>query len=310
MAMKAIRIHEFGGPEVLRQDELALPVPKDDEILVKIHAASVNPIDYKIRSGARGDRSKLPLTLGRDLSGTVETVGARVRDVSQGDAVYGMPDWDRGTYAEYVVLKPAERAFKPRTSDHVGSAAVPLAALTAWQGLFDHGKLQSGQRVLIHGGGGGVGHLAIQLAKARGAWVATTVSKQDIGFAQGLGADQVIDYKGQQFEDQLRDMDLVYDLIGGETQTRSFKILKHGGALISTVQNPDEALAVQKSIHTARYMAVPNAGQLGEIASLIDQGKVKPVIAATFRLADAAKAQTKLEKEHVQGKIVLEIVPV
>jgi NADPH:quinone reductase-like Zn-dependent oxidoreductase len=307
--MKAIRIHDFGGPEVLKQDELPIPVPQGDEILVRIHAASVNPVDYKIRGGARGDRSKLPLTLGRDCSGTVETAGAQAREVKPGDGVFGMPTPDRGTYAEYVVLKAAEYARKPQKADHVQAAAVPLAGLTAWQGLFDHGKLEPGQRVLIHGGGGGVGHLAIQLAKAKGAWVATTASKVDLEFVRGLGADQAIDYKGGQFEDQLHDIDLVYDLVGGETQTRSFKVLKQGGALISTLQMPDAALARQKSVRIDRYAAVPNATQLAQMANLFDSGKLQPRICATFPLAEAAKAQSKLEQEHVQGKIVLKVVP-
>jgi NADPH:quinone reductase-like Zn-dependent oxidoreductase len=307
--MQAIRIHDFGGPEVLRRDEVPLPVPTDNEVLVRIHAASVNPIDYKIRSGARADRSKLPITLGRDLCGIVENCGARVRDVKPGDAVFAMLDWDRGSYAQFAILKAVERARAPQKADHVHAAAAPLAALTAWQGLFDHGKLQPGQRVLIHGGAGGVGHMAIQLAKAKGAWVATTVSKQDIDFARGLEADQVIDYQQQQFEDELRDIDVVYDLIGAETQTRSFKVLKEGGALISTVQKPDDALAKQKNLRTAIYMAVPNAGQLAEVARLVDDGRIRLIVAATFPLADAGKAQTALEKGHVRGKIVLEVIP-
>jgi NADPH:quinone reductase-like Zn-dependent oxidoreductase len=206
-----------------------------------------------------------------------------------------------------VVLKPGEWASKPSSVSHIEAAAVPLAALTAWQGMVDHGGLKSGQRVLIHGGAGGVGHFAIQIAKAKGAWVATTCAKEDFDFVRGLGADQAIDYKHEKFEELLSDVDLVYDLISGETQERSFKVLKQGGALISTLQEPDKAKALAKNIKIAHYMAKPDADELTQIAALIEAGEIHPVVHATYRLADAARAEQALATEHVRGKIVLTV---
>ena len=307
--IKSIRIHGFGGPEVLREDRVPMPQAGNGEILVKVHAASVNPVDFKIRKGGYSGPEKLPIAMGRDVSGTVESWGAGVEGLRRGDAVFAMLGRERGGYTDYVVVKPDEFAAKPRKIDHTRAAAVPLAAITAWQGLFDHGRLTKGQRVLIHGGAGGVGHFAIQLAKTKGAWVATTVSGQDREFVRGLGADQIIDYKKQHFEDEVGDVDLVYDLVAGETQDRSFGVLREGGALVSTLKEPDASRAKAKNLHVARYMAEPNAAQLSQIAALIEDGKVRPVVASVFSLEDAAKAQSKLEHDHVRGKIVLELVP-
>jgi NADPH:quinone reductase-like Zn-dependent oxidoreductase len=305
-SMKAVRIHDFGGADVLREESLPVPQPGNDELLVKVCAASINPVDYKIRKGGYIGPEQLPVTMGRDISGTIEILGADVRDFGKGDAVYAMLGRDRGGYAEYVIVKPGEFAAKPAKLDHVRAAAVPLAAMTAWQGLFDQGGLAAGQRVLIHGGAGGVGHMAVQFAKAKGAWVATTVSKSDLGFARDLGADRAIDHRNEDFSEELHDLDLVFDLIGGETQKRSIKVLKDGGTLISTVDLAD-GLGKEKHIRTAHYMAVPNSGQLVEVARLIDEGKVRVVVDAVFLLADAARAQEMLEKEHIRGKVVLEV---
>ena len=209
--MKAIRIHSFGGPEVLELDDVPIPQPGEDELLMRIHAASVNPVDYKIRRGTVPwvSREMLPMTLGRDLSGTVESTGAGVDAFGEGEAVYAMlGSIDRGSYAEYVLVRPNEAAPKPARLSHIEAAAVPLAALTAWQGLFDHGHLEAGQTALVHGGSGGVGHFAIQFAKVKGATVLTTVSGQNLGFARELGADRAIDYESQRFEEIARDVDL------------------------------------------------------------------------------------------------------
>jgi NADPH:quinone reductase-like Zn-dependent oxidoreductase len=307
--MKSFRIHDFGGPDVLKEDEVPLPQPVDDELLVRVHAASINPIDLKIRDGSRGDSKKLPIAMGRDLCGTIESWGSGAESVRKGDSVFAMLDWDRGGYAQYALLKATEWAFKPQKIDHIRAGAAPLAALTAFQGLFDHGKLQKGQRVLIHGGAGGVGHFAVQLAKAKGAWVATTVSKQDFEFVRGLGADRMIDYKNDKFEDVLNDIDLVYDLVAGEVQARSFHVLKNGGAMISTLSAPDQTRAKEKNLRVAHYMATPNGKQLAEIARLIDNGRVRPVVDSVFAFQDAAKAQEKLANGHIRGKVVLEVVP-
>jgi NADPH:quinone reductase-like Zn-dependent oxidoreductase len=309
MDMHAIRIHSFGGPQILRDDIVPVPKPERDEILVRIIAASINPVDGKTREGKFpkvGD-DDLPVTLGRDLSGVVERTGSYVQDIKVGTELFALLGYDRGAYAQHVVLKAGEWARKPENLTHVEAAAIPLAALTAWQGMITHGGLQKGQRVLIHGGAGGVGHLALQIAKAKGAWVATTCSGQDMEFVRGLGADQAIDYKTEKFEDILKDIDLVYDLIAGDTQERSFKVLKQGGALISTLQEPDKATALAKNITIAHYMAKPDAQQLTEIADLVRDGKIKPVIARTYDLRDAAEAEKSLANDHVRGKIVLTV---
>ncbi|HEV8026336.1 MAG TPA: NADP-dependent oxidoreductase [Stellaceae bacterium] len=306
--MKAIRIHRFGGPEVMAVEGVPVPEPAGDEILLRVHAASVNPVDYKIRQGKFVGADKLPIALGRDASGTVEKTGPAQRELRRGDALYAMPGFDRGAFAEYVILKANEAARKPERSSHVEAASVPLAGLTAWQGLFDHGGLKEGQRVLIHGGVGGVGHLAVQFAKAKGARVFTTVSRDDLDFVRELGADEAIDYKAQRFETVAHDVDVVFDLIGGETQERSWTVLKRGGILVSTVGQPPREKAAQHGVRTASFMALPNATQLATIGRLIDDGKVRPHIAATFPFAEAAAAEEQLEHGHVRGKIVLRLV--
>ncbi|HEX3416952.1 MAG TPA: NADP-dependent oxidoreductase [Stellaceae bacterium] len=306
--MKAIRIQAFGGPEVLQLDDVAIPQPAEGELLVRIHAASVNPVDYKIRRGTVPwvSSEMLPMTLGRDLSGTVESAGTGVDAFSDGDALYAMLGGiDRGSYAEYVLVRPNEAAPKPARLSHIEAAAVPLAALTAWQGLFDHGYLEAGQTVLIHGGSGGVGHFAIQFAKVKGAEVLTTVSAQNLDFVEELGADRAIDHQSQRFEEIARDVDLVLDLVGGETRERSWSVLKPGGVLVSALGEPSREKAMQHRAHGVGYRAQPNAGQLAEIGRLIDEGKVRPVIMATYQLAEARGAHERLERGHVRGKIVL-----
>jgi NADPH:quinone reductase-like Zn-dependent oxidoreductase len=309
--MQAIRIHEFGGSDVLTTDKVERPTPGANEVLVRIVAASVNPVDYKTREGRLPaiKREDLPITLGRDLSGVVEACGEDAGHVMKGDAVFAFIGRDRGAYAQYVLVRNTELAPKPDNLSHVEAAAVPLAALTAWQGLIDYGDLLPRERVLIHGAAGGVGHFAVQIAKAKGAWVAATCSKEDMDFVQKLGADQVIDYKNQKFEDEVKDIDLVFDLVGGETQERSFAVLKNGGALISTLQEPDQMKARKKNLRASHYMAEPDFGELAEIGGLLLSGKIKPHIAAIFPLKEAARAENLLDKGHVQGKVVLTVAP-
>ncbi|MER9875488.1 NADP-dependent oxidoreductase [Mesorhizobium sp. M0195] len=305
ITMKAVRIHDFGGPEVLSLDAVPLAQPHDDEVTLKVYAASVNPVDYKVRKGSSG--ADLPVTLGRDVSGVVELCGTRAHTLKKGDPLYAMLGNDRGGNAEYVVVKATEAAAKPQRLSHAEAAAVPLAGLTAWQGLFDHGGLKSGQRVLIHGGAGGVGHLAVQFAKAAGAFVATTVSAQDFDFVRALGADQAVDYKNQRFEEVVEDVDLVFDLVAGETQDRSWDVLKPDGTLVSTLSEPS---AEKARLHRARgvsYFTKPNAAQLAEISRLIDAGKVRPFVQAIYPLEEVARAEEQLEKQHTRGKIVLQV---
>jgi NADPH:quinone reductase-like Zn-dependent oxidoreductase len=307
--MKAVRIHEFGGPETLKLEDLPIPEPGAGEVRIRVMAASVNPVDYKMRNGGYLPADALPLTLGRDVAGVVDAVGDGVDRFHVGEAVFAMLDRDHGGYVEFVAQTAANCARKPARLDFIQAAAVPLAGLTAWQGLFDHGGLQAGQRVLIHGAGGGVGHLAVQFARAHGAAVIATCSSADVDFVKSLGATEVIDYKTERFEDHVQNVDLVFDLVAGETQDRSWAVLKNGGALISTLKEPDKATAAAKHARAARYMAQPNGAQLAEIGRLIDLGQVMPRIDRVFPLGDAARAEATLEHEHVRGKIVLEVTP-
>jgi NADPH:quinone reductase-like Zn-dependent oxidoreductase len=307
--MKAIRIESFGGPETLEVAQVECPRPRDDELLIQVRAASVNPVDYKIRSGQYPavKREDLPKVLGRDVAGVVAARGAAVATFLDGDEVFAMLDGGPGGYAEYVTVPADICVRKPAALDFAEAAAVPLAAITAWQGLFDYGGLLAGQRALIHGGAGGVGHFAIQLAKAHGAAVITTCAERDKDFVRSLGADQAIDYKSERFEDLVQDVDLVLDLISGDTQERSWSVLKDGGTLVSTLSRPSER---QARIHHARamnYIAKPNGAELGQIAHLITEGKVRPHVAARMALEEVAAAHRKLEHEHPRGKIVLEI---
>jgi len=235
MIMKAIRIHQYGGPEVLAQVEMQCPTPGPDEVLIKVRAASVNPLDWKMRAGLVKKIFPLtfPATLGRDVSGTVEEAGDNVTQFKRGDEVYALVS---GGYAEYVVAKETAVAKKPRTLDHVQAAAVPAVGLTALQALFEVAQLSAGQKVLIHAAAGGVGNFAVQLAKARGAYVIGTASSKNHPLLNELGVDQAVDYRKTRFEDVVREVDVVLDTVGGETQERSFKVLKKGGILVSLVQ--------------------------------------------------------------------------
>jgi NADPH:quinone reductase-like Zn-dependent oxidoreductase len=307
--MKAVCMHAYGGPEVLKLEEIEMPEPADDEVLVRVRAAGVNPIDYKVRSGAfsEGRPLKEPLVLGRDVAGTVERCGRSVHGFKPGDRIFAMLDGGPGGYAQYVAIKADLCAPEPRGLDHITAAAVPLAGLTAWQGLFDEGHLEAGQRVLVHGGAGGVGHLAIQLARAKGARVSTTVAGEDAEFARSLGADQVVDYQRERFEDKIHDVDLVLDLIAGETQLRSWAVLKEGGALVSTLTQPSQEKAREHHARGSHYRAHPSGSELAGIGRLIDAGKVKPRVTATYPLEQAAAAQERIAHQHVQGKVVLQI---
>ena len=276
---------------------------------MRVIAASVNPVDYKIREGKYPavKPNMLPYVPGRDIAGIVEACGGLVDDWKPSSKLYAMLGIDRGGYSEFALVNAEEAAHKPRSLDFVAAASVPLAGLTAWQGLFRRGKLQSGQRVLIHGGAGGVGHFAVQFAKARGAYVITTVSEKHVDFVRGLGADEVIDYKKPRFEDVAKNVDLVFDLIGGETQERSWAVIRRGGALVSTLTAPSQDRAKALGVHAMRYTVRESGAELEEIGRLIDAGKVKPKIAKTFQLGEAANAQQYVEEGHTEGKVVLKI---
>lgn len=309
--MKAIRIHEYGGPDVLSIDEIPMPEPAADEVLIRVHATSVNPVDWKIREGLRKEKfpSKLPLTLGWDVSGVVEQVGEKVSIFRKGDEVYGRPDPTKnGAYAEYIVVKANLLSIKPISIGHTEAAAVPLAGLTAWQGLFDHGLLKEGQKVLIHAAAGGVGTYAVQFAKSKGAYVIGTASDQNIDFLKRLGADEVIDYNMDNFETILSDIDLVLDTIGGDTQLKSIEVLKIGGRLITTLAPEFVTEAKPKNVHLTAYMAQSFPEQLAEIATMIDAGKVKPIIDQVLPFTEARSAHIRSEEGHTRGKIVLQVI--
>ena len=304
--MKAIRIHQYGGPEVLAQVETQRPTPGPNELLIKVAAASVNPFDWKVRAGYMKQFFPLtfPATLGWDVSGTVEEVGAAVTRFKRGDEVYTRLEAGGG-YAEYTVADETIVASKPRTSDHVQAAAVPTAGLTAWQALFEVAQLRAGQKVLIHAAAGGVGNFAVQFAKAKGAYVIGTASSRNQSLLRELGVDIALDYNKTRFEDVVRDVDVVLDTIGGDTQDRSFKVLKKGGILVSIVQPPSNELAAKYGVRALFYGGHPSSADLTEISKLIDSNKVKPLVETVLPLADARQAHELSQSGHARGKIVL-----
>lgn len=308
LTMKAVTLRSFGGPDRLEPADVPAPELHDGEVRIHVKAAGVNPVDYKIRSGsfAKAD-VKLPTVLGRDVAGVVESVGRGVSDLKAGDEVYAYLNAHSGGYAEFAVAKDEEVAPKPRSVDFVHTAAVPLAATTAWQALHDHGHIRAGQRVLIHGAGGGVGLFAVQFAKAAGAFVIATAAPEDLDLVKQVGADEVINYKQERFEERTGPVDLVVDLVAGDTQERSWQVLKDGGALISTLQQPSKDQAAAHHARAAVFMAQPHREQLVEIARLIDEGKVRVEVTKIFPLRDARVAHDTLEHQHSTGKIVLTV---
>ena len=307
--MKAARAHEYGAPEVLKIEDAPRPEPKEDEILVRVHAAGVNPVDAKVRAGMfKQPGASMPLIPGYDISGVVEKTGAKATKFKAGDEVYAYLSLERGgAYAQCAIAKESELAAKPKTLTHEQAAAVPLAALTAWQALFEKAKLTEGQTVLIHGGSGGVGSFAVQMAKARGAKVIATASAANQDFLKELGADQGIDYRAQKFEEVAKDVDVVLDTVAGETLRRSYDVVKKGGFIVSVLEPPAKAELEKRGIRGTVFLVQPNAQQLAEIAQMIDAKAVKPFVSQTFPLADVQKAHAAIETGHTRGKIVLRI---
>jgi NADPH:quinone reductase-like Zn-dependent oxidoreductase len=304
--MRAVRLHAFGGPDVLKIEETSRPEPKSGEVLIRVHGAGVNPVDWKIREGYTNH--KLPLVPGWDVAGVIEKVGPGVTSLKPKDEVYGYFDLSRnGAYADYVAVPAEEVALKPKSLDLTKAAAVPLAALTAWQGLFDVGGLKPGQKVLIHAAAGGVGSFAVQFAKWKGAHVIGTASGRNVQFVRELGADEVIDYTKTAFEEAVDNVDLVFDTMGGETQKRSWQVLKKGGILVSILGQPPQKDADAWGVRQASFVVKPDAAELDQIADLIDLGDVKPVVETVLPLSDARKAQELSQTGHTRGKIVLEV---
>src|SRR5262245_13378198 len=305
--MKAIRLHARGGPEAFTYDEAQQPRPGEGEVLVRVHAAGVIHTELSwvaTWTTPAGEPRPLPVIPGHEFSGEIVAVGAGVRDAGAGDLVYGLNDWYwDGASAEYCVARVADIAHKPASVDHVHAAATPISALTSWQGLVEGAGLAAGQRVLIHGGAGGVGTFAVQLARWRGARVTATASSANLDFVRSLGADEVIDYRAERFEDVVRDVDVVFDTVGGETLERSWGVLKHGGRLVTVAASGEQT--TDERVRAAYFIVEPSRAQLAEIARLIDAGALRPVVGAVFPLAEAQQAY---QYKPVRGKIVLRMV--
>src|SRR5213079_3064275 len=308
--MKAVVIHQYGGPEVLKYEDIPRPEPKDDELLIRVIAAGVNPVDGMIRSGmfAKEGNRAFPIILGGDVAGVVENVGSKITKFKAGDPVFAYVSLDNsGGYAQYALVKEGEAAPKPKSLTYVEAAAVPIVALTAWQALIDIAKLSAGQTALIHGGSGGVGSFAVQIAKSHGARVIATASTANQDLLKQLGADLAIDYTKTRFEDVARDVDAVLDPVGKETLARSYGVVKKGGIVMSLVALPDRAELKKHGIRGAAISVHPDATDLTEIAHLIDAGKMKPIVTQVLPLSEAIAAQQQAATHHTRGKVVLRI---
>lgn len=309
--MRVATIHEFGASNVFKLESAPIPALNEGEVLIKVHATSINPIDVKTREGsglAGMYKDLLPVILGWDVSGVVEGVGTNVTDFKAGDEVYGMPVFPMlaKTYAEYLVAPASQLAKKPKNISHNEAAALPLVGLTALQGL-DAMNLQSRETLLVHAAAGGVGHMVVQLAKARGAKVIGTASAKNHEFLRSLGVDEIIDYTKTPFEQVVKNVDAVFDCVGGEVQTRSFQTLRSGGRLVSITGKPNEELVHKYNVAPFQQLVKPDKAGLETIAQFVEVGKVKPVVSATFVLADIAKAHDLVATGHVRGKVVVQV---
>jgi NADPH:quinone reductase-like Zn-dependent oxidoreductase len=305
--IKAIVVHQYGGPEVLKLENVPRPQPASDQILIRVMAAGVNPVDAYIRSGRFGG-GNLPFTPGMDVAGIVETTGANAKKFKPGDAVYAyLSGSEQGAYAEFCTANENEAALKPKNISFEQAAAVPLAATTAWQALIDTAKLKAGQTVLIHGGSGGVGHFAVQIAKAKGAKVIATASTGNQDLLKEIGADQTIDYTKTKFEDVVKDVDVVLDATRSDALQRSYRLVKKGGFVVTITGRPDPAELQKHGISGSSMMAHPDAEVLDHLTKLIEEKKVKPIVSETLPLAEAAKAHQQIETRHTRGKIVLKV---
>jgi NADPH:quinone reductase-like Zn-dependent oxidoreductase len=310
LTMMAWRVHAFGAPEVMMFERVARPQPGPGDVLVKVEAVGVGPWDGWIRAGKSALPQPLPLTLGSDLSGEIVALGAGVSALRVGDQVYGVTNPQFiGAYAEYAVASAGMISSKPASLTHVEAASVPVVSVTAWQALFDHAQLKAGQTVVIHGAAGNVGSYAVQLARRAGVQTIATVGTNDISTVRDLGANTAIDYRTQRFEEHIRDADAVIDLVGGETQARSFQVLRRGGKLISAVSNPDQKIAERLGVEASFFLVNVTRPYLTEIARLVDSGKLKTKIGAVLALAQAREAHFMLEGARPQpkGKIVLAV---
>jgi len=304
--MKAIRLHHVGGSESLRYEEAPKPCPKDDQLLVRIHATAITPTEfawYPTFHTSEGGTRQFPIILGHEFSGVVDAIGPACRGVRIGDPVYGLNDWFiDGAQAEYCLTVSASIAPKPLALEHAQAAAVPISALTAWQALIDRAQLSEGRRILVHGAAGGVGSFAVQLARHLGAYVIATVSVANANFVMALGADEVIDYRTTPFETIARDMDVVFDTVGGDTRNRSWGTLKKGGRLVTIAADAERFS--EERVRDAFFIVEPNQRQLIEISRLIDAGVIRPIVGAVFPMENFRQAY---DQKPVRGKHVLRI---
>ncbi|WP_349680985.1 NADP-dependent oxidoreductase [Methanosarcina sp. UBA411] len=303
--LKAIRIHEFGGPDVLEYEEIPESQPGPGEVRIRVVAAGVNPIDWKIRRGYM--ELPLPMTVGSDVAGIVDVVGQGVDSFRPEDEVFGKASAGQGGYAEYTVVSSTQIALKPSSIGFIESAAIPTAGLAAWQSLFDIAGLERGQTVLIHGAAGGVGTFAVQFAKWKGAYVIGTASSKNAEFLKSIGCDEVIDYRNQRFEEIVSSLDVVLDTIGGDTLERSWGVLKPGGFLVTTVASIPKGVPEKYGVRADRLMTQADGRELAQIAAIIDEQKIKPIVTTVLPLTDARKAHEMSETGHARGKIVLRV---
>lgn len=307
--MKAARITQFGPPPVILNTDIPRPLPGDSQVLVRVQAAGVGPWDALIREGKSVIPQPLPLTLGSDLAGIVEGLGQDVSDFSVGDKVYGVTNEQfTGAYAEYALSSAGMLARKPRSLNFIQAASAPVVAVTAWQMLFDYAGVVSGQTALIHGAAGNVGAYAVQLAKSADVRVIGTAGPRDIDYAKGLGADTVLNYHADRFEDVVRGVDVVIDTVGGETQERSFPVLKKGGILVSSVSPVPQEAAERLGVRAVFFLVEVTTARLNAIAERFDRGELVPHVGTTLPLASARVAHEMLAgAPHKPGKIVLTI---
>jgi NADPH:quinone reductase-like Zn-dependent oxidoreductase len=306
--MKAVVAHKYGGPEVLKLEEVPVPKPKENEILVRVIASGVNPADPLILGGkyAKEFGTHLPLILGYDMAGIVVKTGAKVTKLKVGDPVYAYLLWGGG-WAEYCISNENEATIKPKSLNFVDASSVPLAALTAWQAVLDLGKIHGGQNVLIHGGSGGVGSFAIQIAKARNARVTATASTANQDLLKQLGADVAIDYTKPNWESEVHDVDFALLPVGGETLRRTYGVMKKGGMIATLISEADPAELKKRGIQGESVFSHPDASELRQITMLIELQRIKPVVTQVLPLSDAAKAIEQAETHHTRGKVVLKI---
>ena len=307
--MKAVRVHRFGPPEVIALEDVPKPEPSNGEVVVEVKAAGIGPWDALIRSGKSALPQPLPLVLGSDLSGVIDSIGPGVEPFKVGDEVFGVTNEHfTGAYAEYALAKAAMIAPKPKSLNHTHAASVPVVAVTAWQMVFDFARLSSGQSVLIQGGAGNVGGYAVQFAKLAGALVIATTSAKDVSYVRSLGGVGVIDYRATRFEERVKEIDAVIDTVGGDTLDRSYGVLKRGGIVVSSAAQPSNEKAEHHGVRAVFFLVQVTTERLRKIAELIDAEKLRTEVGEVLWLDEARKGHEMLEgAPHRRGKIVIKV---